>query len=209
MCRRRHWFKRLRISQKMVASSRTYYSLKDFANSSGHTRQKTHASQAPHLMCQVLPYKLSEHTIPGLLNAVHYWILQIQPTAGPRVAELHRHPRGWLRLELKEGYGTGTEVSWSWPVFLKSGATYITHVSTSLWFVVFWLRFSRLSWKGKRVLKLMVCTPHWPSPGTQGCRARRALRAVQERSGSGNAADNASPAWICSISALHPLTFAT
>lgn len=85
----------------MVASSRTYYSLKDSASSSGHTRQKTRASQAPHLVCQVLPYKLSEHTIPGLLNAIHYWILQIQPTAGPRVAELHRHPRGWLKLELK------------------------------------------------------------------------------------------------------------
>lgn len=38
----------------MVTSSRTYYCLKDFASSSGHTRQKSHASQALHLACQVL-----------------------------------------------------------------------------------------------------------------------------------------------------------
>lgn len=86
----------------MVASSRTYYSLKDFASSSGHTRQKTRACQPPHLVCQVLPYKPSEHTIPGLLNAIHYWILQIHPIAAPMVAKLHGHPRGWqLELELK------------------------------------------------------------------------------------------------------------
>lgn len=95
----------------MVASSRTYYSLKDFANSSGHTRQKTCVSQAPHLVCQVLPYKLSEHTIPGLVYAIHYWVLQIHPIAGPRVAELQTSQRmaGKAGGQQEEGYRTGTE----------------------------------------------------------------------------------------------------
>ena len=55
----------------MVTSSRTYYSVKDFANSSGHTRQKNRASQALHLACQVLSNALSERTAPGLRTAHH------------------------------------------------------------------------------------------------------------------------------------------
>lgn len=149
-------------------------------------------------MCQVLPYKLSEHTIPGLLNAIHYWILQIHSIAAPRVAELQTSQRIAVKVgaegQREEGYRTGIEVSWCWPVFLKSDVPYITHVSTSLWFAVFWLRFSRLSWKGKRVLKLMVCTSHWPCPGIQACKARQALWVMRECSGSGKSS------WQCKSS---------
>lgn len=101
-----------------------------------------------------------------------------------------RHPRGYQdfaeQLELKRnrkacmGNGWKLHDARKYLFFLKLCVTYITHVSTSLWSAVFWLRFSRLGWKGKMLLKSKACTPNQPGIQAQACKARLALWMVKE-----------------------------
>lgn len=64
------------------------------------------------------------------------------------------------------------------------------------------LRFSRLSWKGKKALKSTVCCPHWPCTGAQAHFVN-----MKECWGGvgvgGNQADRDSPAQTCEITELH------
>lgn len=127
-------------------------------------------------------------------------MLEEHPSLSKRSCSLHcsvqgrracRHPedakisqRSWswkatgrLVWETDESFTTLASIYF---IFFKLCVTYITHVSTSLWFAVFWLKFSRLSWKGKRLLKSKTSTPNQPGTRAQACKARHALWMVKE-----------------------------